>query len=375
MWDEEIVFDDGDLFFNQLEQEISQSKSTVDLETYIFGNDAIGHRIANVLCNAAQRGVAVRVMVDGIGSSGWTKTYAEKLEKAGVKYRVYHELPWEEFWQRKNEVISRFFSMIKVINRRNHRKVCIIDNASAFLGSMNISATHSRSIEGPAAWHDIGVKVSGVSVKDLNFAFDRTWTRRGHRFPKKLTREQRRGESFSPLVQLNITRRLRIKNNALLLSKISSAQSRIWIMNPYFVPTQGLVMALKESASRGVDVKLIGPSKSDVFFIPFVSSLFYFVLLKAGVKVFQYLPSILHAKTVIIDDWARIGSSNLNHRSFLHDQEVDVLLSSEESKQRLEDIFLTDLKECREIKEEDWNRLGFIERLLCRVALLFRYWM
>lgn len=133
---------------------------------------------------------------------------------------------------------------------------------------------------------------------------------------------------------------------------------------------------MKDSARSGIDVRILLPRKSDVAMMPWASSTFYYSLLKAGVRIFEYLPSMLHAKSLIIDDWMVIGSSNLNHRSLIHDLEADIHINSKEAKRTLEQQFLEDLKNSREVSLDSWQTLRpRSQRLMGRLVLYIKYWI
>jgi cardiolipin synthase len=161
------------------------------------------------------------------------------------------------------------------------------------------------------------------------------------------------------LVRLNTRRALRRENYLDLLVRILGAKRRIWIENAYFVPDGALIRALKVAAESGVDVKIVVPAISDVFFIPWVTAAFNLGLLRAGVKVFEYNKGMMHAKTVLIDDWGLVGSSNLNHRSLFHDLEADLVLADESA--------------ClSQVTLDNWRSRPTLERLIGKVLLLFK---
>jgi cardiolipin synthase len=149
----------------------------------------------------------------------------------------------------------------------------------------------------------------------------------------------------------------------------------LWITTPYFVPPKPLLRALTRAAERGVDVRLLVPARSDVFFMPWASGPFYLTLLQAGARVYQYLPRVLHAKTSLGDQWALVGSSNLNHRSILHDLELDILLTEEASLAQLAIAFEADLNESILLDLQTYERQSWWKRLISRVVLLFRVFL
>ena len=375
--DQETVFTNGQEHFNTLLSDIAKAKHSIDLETYLFHNDTLGKRIALKLAEAAKRKVKVRVMVDGAGSPFWSANFARFLEAAGVKTKVFHPFPWQLWdWSRsivKLPSLIKWIYLILKINFRNHRKVCIIDKEIAYIGSLNISKYHLSREEGGKGWRDTSVRLSGTDLKELTKAFDVAWY---HRTIKERLREIFCQIRRDPIIRLNYTRhrrRILYKN---LLRKMANCTRRIWITNAYFIPDNFLLKKLKDAARSGVDVRILLPRKSDVVIMPWVSSTFYYRLLRAGVKIFEYLPSMLHAKSLIIDDWMVIGSSNLNHRSLIHDLEADIHINSKKAKRILEQQFLQDLNNSREVSLNSWQTLRpRRQRLMGRLVLYIKYWI
>jgi cardiolipin synthase len=367
------VFGAGDPFFDALEGAINGAANSVDLEMYIFMLDRTGERVFQALVRAAHRGVRVRLVVDGIGSTPYTRTLHTRARQAGILCRIYHELPWER-WMRGAATVRRaprWKQFLRRLNSRNHRKVCIVDNHVAFLGSMNVSDAHLASVVGAAAWRDTGVVVEGEPVLRLVDGFEALWGGRLRRLGRRL-RLARSRKPLAPLIRLNSSRRERRENYIDLLFRLVNATQKIWITNAYFVPDGALVRALHAAAQGGVDVRILVPRFSDVIFMPWVASAFHLGLLKAGVRIFEYQRSILHAKTMVIDDWGLVGSSNLNHRSLLHDLEVDVVVNTPEARGILEQHFLEDMQNSVEVTLETWRNRPYIERILGRMLLFFR---
>ncbi|OFY99357.1 MAG: hypothetical protein A2Z97_14895 [Bdellovibrionales bacterium GWB1_52_6] len=344
-WQSEKIFHEGDSFFAGLAQDIAQAQKSIELEAYIFNDDALGHRISTALSDAARRGLRVRVMVDGVGSASWALKILPELAAAGVQTKVYHPLPWifwsfSLIWRRG---LSGMLAFFRRVNRRNHRKLCILDHHRAWVGSMNISSSHLREFSGEGVWRDTGVCVEGAAVLYLEAAFEKAW--RKARGPLQgVQREffQWTGVDkgrWPKLIRLNDRRSRRKYYSRELLVRIGQAKRRVWLTTPYFVPSGPLIRALRTAAERDIDVRILVPRKPDLFFMKWVSTAFYSSLISSGVRFFEYLPSVLHAKTAVIDDWATVGSSNFNHRSLLHDLEVDVVVHQPESLVELENHF------------------------------------
>lgn len=373
---EERILIDGEHFFESLIHDIQCAEHSIDLETYIFDHDTTGKRVAAALCEAAKRGVSIRVLVDGAGTPFWSATFAKKLEKANVKTKVFHPFPWQ-FWNWSRSVTKKpfFLNTLYLLlksNSRNHRKTCLIDNKIAYIGSVNITHCHLKKEAGGKDWRDTSIRLSNINLSELYQAFEIAWTQR--------TIKERLRETFhhirrEPRVRLNYTRHRRRILHKNLLRRMRLCQQRIWITNAYFVPDNFLLKRLKEAAKNGIDVRILLPKKSNQLIVQWASSTFYSNLLKSGIKIYEYLPGMLHAKSLILDDWMLIGSSNLNHRSMLHDLEVDISVFTEPAKKTLEGLFLTDLTKSTQVELDYWQNRSIHRRILGRMALYLKYWI
>lgn len=372
-WESIVVYHSGDEFFDSLERAIDRAQQFIYIEMYIFAFDRLGQRLLQRLGEAVERGVQVRVIVDGIGSSSWIYDVRKLCEQLRVELKVFHELPWTR-WQLGRKAIQRRLSIARAlqrINNRNHRKVCIVDGHRAFVGSMNVIEYHCESLVGPKVWRDCAAEVVGRDVAVLESSFQELWSRR--RGALATARRLRRALASGTLMRLNVRRAQRRENYLDLLVRIVGARRRILIENAYFVPDGSLLRALRAAAEGGADVRIVVPAVSDIFFIPWVTSAFHVGLLRAGVRIFEYTGGMMHAKTMLIDEWGLVGSSNLNHRSLFHDLEADVVLASEEASRSLEVQFEHDCRASREITLNTWRERPWIERALGRLLLWVRW--
>jgi cardiolipin synthase len=372
---ETILIDDA--YFMSLLGDINAARHTIDFEVYIFSDDPAGIILSNALCDAANRGVKVRVLVDGIGTPDWGNELTVKMQKAGIATRVYHPLPWiVRHWQlgthAPNFLVKKFIDLLSKINTRNHRKSCIIDHDIIYIGSANITTHLVSNINRDNIWRETSVKMTGYQTDTLQYAFEGAW---GY-FPlKKRIRSFFHKVSVEPVVRLNYFRRLRRALYKSLLSKISNCKKVIWITNAYFVPDNRLLKKLKNASKKGVDVRILLPLSSDVLIESLASKTFYINLLNSGISIYEYLPNILHAKSLILDDWYLVGSSNLNFRSIRHDLEVDLNIQSKTAKEMLEKQFLVDLKNSRKLSVDDVSKQPFYEYFMGRIILIFKYWI
>jgi cardiolipin synthase len=367
------VYHSGDEFFCALEQAISAAQRIIQIEMYIFAFDRLGQQVLSWLGEAVQRGVEVQLIVDGIGSSPWIYQVRQRARQSGIRLKVFHKIPWDRWLrgQRAAKGPLRVSRALQRLNNRNHRKVCIVDSHIAFVGSLNVIECHCESLVGAKAWRDTGVRVVGEEVSVLQAAFNALWQSR--RLALAAARILRRAPASGSLVRLNVRRSQRRDNYLDLLVMTLGAERRIWIENAYFVPDGSLVRVLRTAAEAGVDVRIVVPAVSDIFFIPWVTSAFHVGLLQAGVRIFEYTGSMMHAKTMLIDDWGLVGSSNLNHRSLFHDLEADVVLGSADAARSLEEQFEKDCAASREVTLLNWRERPWMERFLGRLLLWVRW--
>ncbi|MBL8993017.1 MAG: phosphatidylserine/phosphatidylglycerophosphate/cardiolipin synthase family protein [Spirochaetia bacterium] len=366
-WTRETLYFTGDHFFREIGKRIESARKSVDVESYIFENDELGRRLIRKLISAARRGVRVRVLVDALGSSGSTDALARAFQKSRCEFRIYHPL--------FGVGLLRFW---RTYNRRNHRKVWLFDGREAWVGSMNVSRNHLVELSGTLAWRDFGVCIEGPGVSALGEAFEKTWDKRHIRraMPnlRDLWRRKLSVNAGSPVL-LNDSLPRRLGNFRALIRRIRVARRRVWFASAYFVPKLRLVRALSFAAKKGLDVRVLVPRESDVFFMPWITATYYFVLIRRGVKLYEYLPGMYHGKAQLIDSWAAIGSSNLNHRSILHDLEVDLVLMRASNRSRLEKELRRDFARSERLTLEKLRETPLLKRLAGSFLLLFRFWM
>ena len=373
-WIQVELFYSGDEYFKALENRIEGAVSHIYLESYIFAFDRLGVRVVDALGRAAQRGVDVRLIIDGVGSYTWIGKLVEEAKARGIALKVFKRLPWQRIycWRRFSNLLWNFKQGLTQLNRRTHRKLCVIDGTQAFVGSMNIIECHCNEYMNGDAWRDTGVYVEGDEVGVLQRDFIRLWKKKDRRMMLKGRLRGRRRVLSGNRVKLNSRKNLREQNYLDLLVLLLGAQKRVWIETAYFVPDRRLVRALRTVAESGVDVRIMVPAQADVFFIPWVSSAFHRGLLQAGIRIFEYTKTMLHAKAILVDHYGVVGSSNLNHRSLFHDLEVDVHFTDRDAVDSLARQFLHDVTFCREIALDSWHHRPFLQRAIGSGLLLFR---
>jgi cardiolipin synthase len=296
-----------------------------------------------------------------------------------VVYRPF-KIPFRLRWG----LVFRLIKFFKVINRRNHRKIVLIDERIVFIGSFNITQVHSQRYMGPRAWRDTAVKIDLNENPDLDHEFKMLRSTIYRTIRKALPSKLKAELPKIPLVSYNPQKsRFRLNSKLKwrsylykdLKKRIHLAKKRILITNAYFVPKLSLIRVLCRAARRGVFVGIILPKSSDVWLVRVASRRLYGILLNGGVQLYQYTKSNLHAKTMIIDDWATVGSHNLNHRSFIHDLEIEVSLTEPNNVQKMLLQWDLDLKDCEPLTLKNFKD-SYIQTFLSYVLYTFmRYWL
>ena len=323
------------------------------------------------------------MIYDAVGSLSTPDAFFQRLKDAGIRvmeFNPVNPLEAKAGWE---------------LNDRDHRKLLVVDGTTAFVGGINISAVYSggssrgrlrSSGSGATApqrakdlpWRDTHVQVSGPVVATFQKFFLDTWARQEgeplaprNYFPtlNAQGKEIIRAIASSPEDRFS-------QFYATLISAINTAQSEILLSNAYFVPDPQLKQALVDAVSRGVDVKMVLPSATDSALVFHAGRAHYDELLHGGVKLYERHDVLLHAKTVVIDGvWSTVGSSNLDWRSFLHNQEVNVLVLGADFGGKMRAAFERDLAASGEITLQQWQRRGMVVRMQELFGRMWEYWL
>lgn len=369
------LLQDGPSTYQSMIKAIEAARDHINMETYILDDDEVGQRFSAALIAQQQKGVQVNLIRDSVGTLGTPSAFFSRLTYAGIKVLEY------------NPVNPATAKVGWDVNQRDHRKLLIVDGRIAFLGGINISSVYSGGSfsahsktrpTGELPWRDTDLRIEGPVVADLQKLFIGTWTtQKGeplaarHYFPP----QERKGTEViraigsspdEPFSQIYAT----------LISALHSAQTEIWLTNAYFVPDPQLLAALKEAAARGVDVKLVLPSSTDSWLVFHAGRAYYSELLEANVKLYERRDALLHVKTAVIDGvWSTVGSTNLDWRSFLHNDEVNVVVLGTGFAKKMQAAFMADLAKSKEIKLEKWQRRSLASRAKEQMGRLWGYWL
>lgn len=370
---------DGPETYQAMFSAIGQARHHVHLNAYIFSDDGIGERLAKLLKDKAADGVSVRVIHDAFGALSTPDRFFEDMAEAGIEVARFNPIdPVEDLriWR---------------LNHREHAKLLVVDGTTAFTGGINISSvyvtrsgryssfTNPEDIVATHGWRDTHVQVRGPIVPYLQTRFMETW--------EKLTGKQipDRDEYLHSIPsQGRVAMRVldspadnaELEAYTLYLSAITHARKRLWLTQSYFSPNREIIDALAAAARRGVDVRILLPGVTDQGLVYHASRSKYGSLLKAGVRLWEFEDRVLHAKTAVMDGiWSTIGSANMDIRSFIHNNELNVSLVNAEFTARLEARFEKDLLESTEVTLENWASRPFSDRLKELGSRLLDYWL
>ncbi len=342
---------------------IRGAKDHINLESYIIENDEIGRQFADLLLEQQGRGVQVNMIYDSVGGFGTPAAFFERLKQGGIEVLEFN--PVNPLKVRKQWLV----------NNRDHRKLLIVDGQSAFLGGINISSVYSsgsikrRTLQSEGqtvAWRDTDLQVEGPVVAELQKLFIETWDKQRGKplaprqyFPplKPQGNEIVRAIGSTPddpysLIYLT------------LISAIDNAEKQVYLTNAYFVPGPQLLKSLIDAAGRGVDVKLILPSHSDSEVVFHAGRSHYSHLLEGGVKLYERDGALLHSKTAVFDGvWSTVGSTNLDWRSFLDNDEINAVILGREFGKQMQATFARDLEASQAIDLESWEQRPLLLRI------------
>jgi cardiolipin synthase len=376
------IYDNGDVYLGDLLEAISGATKSIYVESYIFELPEPGVRLLRALEEKHRQGLDIRILIDGVGSLHHIRPLQNWSEDSWIPVRVFNPLPWHRRWR------WLFFPLFllnliwntRLLNRRDHRKMIVIDGKRAFLGSINFSKVHF-SFYGTRPWFDLAIQVEGELIQVLDHAFLREFGRiRPVR--EKIWHELKRVLRSKPKL-FPIENKLRLNSNFILrflfwrdlLWRIRRAKKRVYIMNAYFVPHRTLMRSLAVAARRGVEVVVLLPSESDVPVVKWFAPIYYRKLINKGVQIREMQGQMIHTKSVIIDDWALVGSNNMNYRSLIHDLEVEAVVQEPEFVTHLLWVWSEKIRLSRVIKIDEVANLSLVSFIRYRLVLLIRYFV
>jgi cardiolipin synthase A/B len=353
------ILRDGE-YFDALFEEIESAKRSINFENYFWKKGEVSDRVTEALARAAERGIAVRVLLDASGGS-ITRRQRKRLDRAGAKFAAYH--PFR-------------ISNIGRINNRDHRKITVIDGSTAFVGGHCIVDEWMMSSEDEVLYRDTTARVRGPVVHSLQSTFSENWISEtgdifiGEDFFPQLDPEGEITIHVARVSPAGTTSAVKL----LYYLAIETARKSLRIQNPYFLPDPAGIEALRRAVERGVEVSVMLPSASatDNPIVQHAGHHKFGALLAGGVRLFEYERTLLHQKVVTVDgQWCAIGSTNFDDRSFELNDEISIAILDEAVTRQLDEDFDRDLEHCVERRLDEWSSRGMIHRAVDGLFFLF----
>lgn len=361
---EVVFYDCGAAAFPAMFEAIEGAQHSVAVEVYTLRSDRIGTRMRDCLVGRAREGVRVRVLYDAVGSHETDPAYFGPLHEAGVE-----TLPFNP--------VFRSGRLSRSLRRRNHRKLWIVDGATVFTGGLNLGDEYDAPAvptDGKRGWRDTQLRLRGPLVADYERVFERSW-----RSAQGELNLRTRSSRESPATEMPVRAALladgsrldKRRTGALLIGSLDAARSSARLASPYFAPSRKLLRALERAAQRGVRVEILTAGATDHPILRFSHRDTARSLLAAGVRLFEYAPAMMHAKSAVFDRRiAIVGSSNLDRQSLHHNLELNTVFDDANVAARVFSMIERDLTHATEITSEELDRRPFWQRIRDRLAAI-----
>ena len=372
---EVLLLQDGPATYQAMFAAIAAATDHINMETYILDDDEVGQRFVQLLIDKQKQGVQVNLIRDSVGTLLTPPALFQRMADSGiqlVEFNPVNPLLAKKGWQ---------------LNQRDHRKLLITDGRTVFLGGINISSVYSggsfskssrQRPDGALAWRDTDLQLKGPVVAEFQKMFLGTWEKQ--KGPPLAARNY-----FPPPERVGnvVVRAIGSTPDepfsqiyATLLSAIGSAETSVHVTNAYFAPDPQLLASLSAAAARGVDVKLILPSQTDSWLVFHAGRGYYDQLLRGGVKIYERRGVVLHSKTALIDGvWSTVGSTNLDWRSFLHNDEVNAVVLGPDFGRQVQAMFDRDLAASDAVTLVQWQQRSLDLRFKEWFAKVWEYWL
>lgn len=368
----------GEETYSAFFEEIKKAKHHIHILFYIFRDDNVGQEFIDLLKKKAREGVIVRVLVDGVGSHALSEETKRQLKRAGIKLEMF---------------APPKLSFLFHLNYRNHRKVTVIDGRVGFLGGLNIGDEYLHRDPQKGFWRDQHLLIEGESVLLLQRIFATDWyyaknekiSEDQHYFPHfkdkhtfqqtEPTQELKQKTILAQVVPSGPDMKRDVARDA-FVEMINSAQKRVWIGTPYFIPDKKILQAIKLACARGVKVTLLVPEQTDNWFVQHAAFYYYQKLLACGAQVLFYQKGFYHAKVALVDDLvAKVGSANLDQRSFHLSFEAGLFIYDPTVCHQVKQLFLQDFQESRALQPIELTRRTIGQQILTAFSLLLTPWL
>ncbi|WP_199031949.1 cardiolipin synthase [Ralstonia sp. ASV6] len=344
--------------FDAIFAAIPQARRVLIVQFFIVHDDTLGRRLAEAMLERARAGVCVYFLFDSIGCHALPRHYVQRLIDGGI-----HAKPFATH----SGFVNRF-----QLNFRNHRKLVVVDGERAYVGGHNVGNEYLGERPPLSPWRDTHIEIVGAAVMDLQFTFAEDWYWAAKEVPQLLVPEQCPEENMVCQAVASGPADKQETCSLFFMEAIQSARKRLWITTPYFIPDEAVFAALRLAVLRGVDVRILIPSRPDHRVVFLASTLYAHQAIRAGVKIYRYLPGFLHQKVVLIDDdAAAVGSANLDNRSFRLNFEVMVMTADQRFATDVTRMLEADFAEATRIGRDEYERAHPLRRVIMHVAKLF----
>jgi len=353
------ILQNGDEIFPSMLSAIRGAKSTIEFSTYVYWRSHIANEFADALSERARAGVKVRLLVDAVGAAVMSARTVWQLERAGVQLGWFRPVRWP---------------YLQKFNNRSHRKILIVDGHTGFTGGVGIADEWTGAGQDARHWRETHCRIEGPACADILASFAENWAEcRGERLPDH-TPAPTHGHTAVQIISSTAGNRSRPTTiEKLVHAVIDQARERLWITSAYFVPSERVIAGLIRAAGRGVDVRVLtnGPSTNHKI-TRLAGRASYAQLLAGGVQLYEY-HGMHHGKIITADSvWATIGSTNLDDRSLVLNDELNAAVTDRELVATLDHQFLADLEHSTRIQPAGWPDRGRLTRLAEAGANLFR---
>lgn len=355
---------DGKIYFQTLKDELLKAHTYIYMEFFIISKSKLWNEISEILCEKARAGVDVRIMYDGVGSMlSFDFNKLKYLKSSGVKIKAFNPL-------------KIFISLAgyRIINFRDHRKICVIDGNTAFSGGVNIGDEYTNTISRFGYWKDNGFMINGKGALTYTAIFLKNW--------QLITKNK---ESITDYVtDINYESDIKLQtywdspvdyddiSEVVFRSIINGAKNYIYLTTPYLIIDNTLISTLSIAAESGVKVKIIVPGIPDKKIVNLITKSYYRTLIEAGVEIYEYTPGFIHSKMYISDDYITlIGTANTDYRSLYLNYENGTIFYSKDFAQKIRHDFETTLLSCKKIKIKDILSTSILTRALQKILRIF----
>lgn len=353
------VLTGGEQIFLAMLEAIESASRRISFETYIYDRGEVAERFTTALEQAARRGVTVNVVVDAVGGASMERDHVRRFEEAGVRLVSFNPPRWYR---------------LEDLNFRTHRKILVIDGDVAFTGGASVADHWLPSAEDQEGWRDTQIRIRGPIVRAMEGAFYENFLQAGGPGPPELDPAPGRvGDDGDALLVRSSSTGGANELKMLYLFSLASATRTIDIASPYFLPDASSRWSLEEAVRRGVRIRLLLESEqTDAMPVKYASRAAYDDLMALGIELYEYRPTLMHAKILIVDGvWSMFGSANFDNRSLELNEELNVAVSNRALARRFLRDFEEDLTRAERITPERWRQRPFIEKVRERFWVLF----